>query len=774
MPDEFRALFDEELVFNGVNAVTGDYGQPPLSTEKLARLIQGAPLPEDYRDFVEYQKRLAALAKIDERLTRVTQPQLELHNSRKAVRLEELKVKAREQAKWPVKPGAGDPTRVEDVGWGLIFPAAMHPRLREEIREALKPLLDHRHEQAGDLFRLYEGGDAYRQGERKDQFLGRLGVGPGLVDPREMPFYILLVGTPEEIPYGFQYQLDVMRGVGRLDFGSDVEAYHAYAQAVVAAERGGVALPRRAALFATANPGDRATQVSARYLVEPLYQNLIGATPAGELALSHEWEFLPLYLGDGLATWSQLEQLLGGNPAQKPALLFTASHGIEFPAGHPAQLRHQGALLCQDWPGPKADVRREHYFTADDVSAEANLAGMVAFMFACYGAGTPELDQFAFEAFKVREKIAPRAFTAALPQRMLLQGALAVLGHVERAWGYSFVSPVGGIENQSFITAMRMLMNGKPVGLATDVSFDMRYAEMSSDLSADLEELQWDPEYLSSAELAHRWTASNDARSYVVLGDPAVRIPLLPEEGPPKEEESEVGGEVAPTVTLPEEEPEAPAEEEPEARADVTTVVAPPETVPKSLVEDEPKAPSGEGEGLEAQAVAPKAWVSKPRARVVRSEVEAPPWVSPTLGPTEPVYLTREEAAVAFGLSDQFERLRESLEAFTDQLATSLRQAADDIVTLDVRTYTTSDLARASTALERQEAVEATLRALTRVSFDGDLQVYVPERVENEVDQVLWMIHKAMVEEAQESRAKFLATMAELATRLLDILRIGS
>jgi hypothetical protein len=59
------------------------------------------------------------------------------------------------------------------------------------------------------------------------------------------------------------------------------------------------------------------------------------------------------------------------------------------------------------------------------------------------------------------------------------------------------------------------------------------------------------------------------------------------------------------------------------------------------------------------------------------------------------------------------------------------------------------------------------------VAFDGDVQVYVPERSGGGVDEALWMIHRAMVEEAQDSRARFLATMAELATRLLDSLRIG-
>jgi hypothetical protein len=75
--------------------------------------------------------------------------------------------------------------------------------------------------------------------------------------------------------------------------------------------------------------------------------------------------------------------------------------------------------------------------------------------------------------------------------------------------------------------------------------------------------------------------------------------------------------------------------------------------------------------------------------------------------------------------------------------------------------------------MDAREEIEATLRALTRIAFDGDLQVYVPEQSDRRVDEALWAIHKAMVEEAQDSRAKFLATMAELATRLLNSLSVG-
>ncbi len=738
MSDELRSLFAGDLVFNGINAVTGNYGQPPLSPQKLARLIRGMPSPHDYREFVDHQRLLAGLAEVEDRLTRVTDAQVALSVAEEATRREELQRKASDWAGYPVKPGAGDPASLADVGWAAIFPADMHPRLREEIKEALQPLFDLRRGQAGDLFRLYEGGDAYRPGERKDQFLERLSVGPGLVDPREMPFYVMLVGTPEQIPYSFQYQLDVMRGVGRLDFGSDVDAYGRYAQAVVAAEGGAFSLPRRATFFAPMNLGDKATRLSAQYLVQPLYENLNQRIVGNDLALSQPWEMVTPLIGEDVATRASLEGLLGGDPAQMPTLLFAAGHGIEFPAGHPAQLRQQGALLCQDWPGAGREVARDHYFAGEDIPESADLLGMMAFFFACYGAGTPALDQFAAQAFKVREKIAPHAFTAALPQQLLSHGALAVLGHVERAWGYSFISPSGDLHHQAFITAMRTLMNGSPIGLATDASFNMRYAEMSSDLSADLEELQWDSGHIDDAELAHRWTANNDARSYVVLGDPAARLPLSREAV------------------------------EPEGPVDTGTItVREPEETPASDTTQ----------------------VAADRAPRVAPAVGAVPWAEAALRPqdVEPeaaragarITVLDADAAVAFGLGEQFDRLRDSLRAFTDQLATSLGRAAQDIVTLDVKTYSAKDIAAVSAALDARSEYEATLRALTRVAFDGDLQVYVPEKgrsghSEGEVDLVLWEIHKSMVEEAQQSRAKFLATMAELAARLLDVLKIGS
>jgi hypothetical protein len=219
----------------------------------------------------------------------------------------------------------------------------------------------------------------------------------------------------------------------------------------------------------------------------------------------------------GPATKATFDGLLGGDDT--PALLFTAGHGMGFPEGDARRLRDQGALLCQDWPGParwRRPVPPDFYFAADDVADDAQLAGLIAVLFACYGAGYPSVEA------------AHPGFLARLPQRLLSHpagGALAVVGHVDRAWNFSFAWPRVGEQFGALKSMLLRLQSGLPVGHALE-PVNQRYAELTTALHAELEDLKWGKQP-DEVELARLWTASSDARSYIVIGDPAVRLSVL-------------------------------------------------------------------------------------------------------------------------------------------------------------------------------------------------------------------------------------------------------
>lgn len=469
-------MTDDLIYANGVNGLTGEYLVTPLELSELAARAKEPP---------EDPKLARELEQLGEAINRPTyRPPFNVH-----------------------------PENVTETGWAIVFGSDE----ADAVKNALAPLIEHRRRQAGDArVKVLD----YLPGEQWPEWLHRHGTAPGNID--KVPYYVLLVGSPSRIPFTFQYLLDVEYAVGRLHF-DDVGGYQRYVSALIDYEEA-TSAPRdkTAAFFGTRHPFDGATQLSADLLVQPLAESF---QPGGRFAGAiGGYQVHPPVLERSATKTALGEIFAGSGPAGRPALLFSATHGMGgWPPGHPEQVARHGALLCQDWPG-LGQIGPAQYFAAADVAADARVHGLVAFFFACYGAGTPQIDPFHHTVGEPPPTVAKEAFVAALPKRLLTHpegGALAVIGHIERAWGYSFVSGGNG-QLLPFQNAIGRILAGQPVGHAMQ-DFNERYAALSVNVGNVLEQMGFG-KLVRDAQLAALWTERNDAQNYVVLGDPAAAL----------------------------------------------------------------------------------------------------------------------------------------------------------------------------------------------------------------------------------------------------------
>jgi hypothetical protein len=473
----------EKLFINGIDAVTGEYLVPPMDYDQAASIIKG-----DTPD----SKEVSLLRRI---WRVISQPHLGL-------------------------PLDVDPESVEQAGWAVVY----HTAEDAAVKAALEPLIDHRRSQIKNDSRVKVLD--YRDGESRGDWLARHGIGAGTIEPTKVPYYILLVGSPERIPFSFCHQLDVEYAVGWLHFDAPDE-YMRYVQSVIDYETAtSVRNSKKAVFFATRHPFDRATQMSADQLVNPLADGSAqdGTSSSGP-GVAQRWGFEAEKIwGDAAVKEALAAVFKPPTGAKRPSFLFTASHGMGWPIGHPNQQAGQGALLCQDWPG-FGNINSNHYFAASDIPADGSFHGLVTFHFACYGAGTPDRDRFIHKPGAQPPAIAQKPLIAALPKSLLSHpngGALAVIGHVERAWGYSIATPGAGAQLIPFQNAIGRILLGQPIGFAMK-DFNERYAALATSLSSMLEEISFGTQ-VSNFELASAWIERNDAEGYIVVGDPAVKL----------------------------------------------------------------------------------------------------------------------------------------------------------------------------------------------------------------------------------------------------------
>jgi hypothetical protein len=419
-----------------------------------------------------------------------------------------------------------DANDLGEAGWAVLF----GPGVDQKIKDALAPLLAQRKAQVGDdgdsgrLFKVFDGD--YQPGESATAWITRHGASMRTVVPLQgIPYYVLIVASPAVIPFEFQYELDLFWAVGRVWFDT-ADEFRQYADSVVKYETDTtVPTSRQLAFFNTCNQGDGATYLLTSQVALPLLNGTDISKPIGQ---GKKQNFqVQRFLGESAGKES-LGKILRGDIANgPPALLFTGSHGKSSSFADPLMPEYRGALLCQEWV-KGIPATPDQVFAGADVPGDAKVHGMIHFMFACYGVGWPQYDTYSRTA-QSAPQIAPVSALARLPQKLLAHpdgGALAVLGHIDRAWGWSFESDNGTAQNGDFRMILNSLMAGNPIGEATD-QFNTNWAALSTGIAETLQQMQNGERTLSGDNLkrfANHWVARDDARNYIVLGDPAVRL----------------------------------------------------------------------------------------------------------------------------------------------------------------------------------------------------------------------------------------------------------
>lgn len=477
-------VYDHKLYLNGIDGTTGQYLVSPLTPGEVATLIKKETQDPMLFRWLKHVWRI------------ISQPHLGL-------------------------PLGVDPADVRQAGWAVVF----HTGEDEAVKKAIEPLIEHRQRQIGDPNKVKVL--TYRSGESQADWLARHKVSSGTVEPTKVPYYLLLVGSPAQIPFSFGQLLDVEYAVGRLHF-DRASQYANYVASLVDYETSQtIPNAKEAVFFAPRHPFEPATQLSADLLVNPLADGLPAEEDhSAQPGVAERWAFRTRKIWGETATKAALIDVLAPKQGrQPPAFLFTASHGVGWPRGDAQQKNTQGALLCQDWPGFGC-ITADHYFSAGDLPVNGRLHGIITFHFACYSAGTPTHDRFIHKPGEPPPQIADEPFIAALPKALLsfpIGGVLACVGHVDRAWGCSIRTPQAGPQLLPFQNAISRILIGQPVGHALK-DFNERYAALSTGLSSLLEEIGFDPNAISNEELVANWIKRNDAEGYMLVGDPAAQL----------------------------------------------------------------------------------------------------------------------------------------------------------------------------------------------------------------------------------------------------------
>ncbi len=345
--------------------------------------------------------------------------------------------------------------------------------------------------------------------------LSTIGSGIG-TKPSELPKYLLIVGSPAEVPWQLQYVLSSRQGVGRLDLPEP--ELGRYVDALLADWAGATADPKRAVVWSVVHDAEDITALLRTAIARKVRDRLAGDSDIGQAGA----RFLDGAADPAAATRGALATALA---AERPALVVTTSHGKTGPLNDSkAMARDLGLLVDQDFrtldPGdllaawqPDGAIWYAHACCSAGSSAESNFAGL-------FPAGD--------DAERVLSAVAGLGdLTAPLPCRLL--GAdkplRAFIGHVEPTFDWTLKEPTTGqpLTEELGRAIYPELYLGKPAGLA----FEGWQGQANSihSLAAKLDARVSAGE-VTGAEALFPRLAWRDIESTVLLGDPTAAMPV--------------------------------------------------------------------------------------------------------------------------------------------------------------------------------------------------------------------------------------------------------
>jgi hypothetical protein len=424
----------------------------------------------------------------------------------------------RERPKAPLAPPETHAGNWKDpsIGWGVVLPESDAPPQDKaralDAPECVQTLIAQRSNAPvfryvstlppGVLRRYAADGTASDPGVG-----GARGMGPNA-----LPMFLLIIGSPTEIPWSVQYRLQLDAAVGRLDL--PPAGLENYITSLLGNWSGATVQRTTPVVWAVDHGPQDITRLMRRTIADRLVKSFAADT---------EFAMAGGALTDSTSTSAALFDALA---ARKPAFITTSSHGVTGPLDNSAAM---AAALG-------VPVDRDHTpLLLGTLTGDASAHGAIWYAHACCSAGCDAVSSFSGVAddtstlgrtLTALAQLGARS--APLPQQLLgaATPARAFVGHVEPTFDWTLRDSRNGQTTTAHIIdafyAQLQKASKPPLGLAMQ-----SYYRSVGGLWRDVDDARKDIDKFKAGaadELRRLRLIACDLESMVLLGDPTVTL----------------------------------------------------------------------------------------------------------------------------------------------------------------------------------------------------------------------------------------------------------